>query len=97
MKKLVMVEALSQHVIKYVVEVEDHLYHALDEVVCREENDPSFEEFSQRHIGISILNHYEISKEQYLETFDKDNDYLKDLSEDEKLKYINTINYEENE
>jgi hypothetical protein len=96
MKKLVMVEALSQHVIKYVVEVKDNIDDALDEVVCGE-FDPSFYEFSQKHIGISILNHYEVSKEQYLETFDKDNDYLKDWSEDNKLQFINTINYEENE
>ena len=46
MKKLVMVDCISQFRIRYAVEVEDDIDHALDEVVMRE-HDEKFYEFSQ--------------------------------------------------
>ena len=64
MKKLVLVDCLSQFRIRYVVEVEDDIDHALDEVIMRE-NDGDFQEFSQVHLGHISTAHREISKEQY--------------------------------
>ena len=95
MKKLVMVETLSQFRVRHVVEVEDHIHYALDEAIMREE-DPSFKEFSQQHLGITIFDHYEISEEEYLNMFDKENDYLKDLTLEQKLNYINRTKQENN-
>jgi hypothetical protein len=96
MKKLVMVDCLSQFRIRYCVEVEDNIEHALDEVVCEYEN-LDFKEFSQEHLTPSpvIISHREITKEEYLRMFDEDNDYLKGWSEEQKLNFINKINYNE--
>jgi hypothetical protein len=93
MKKLVMVECISQFRIRYCVEVEDDIDHALDEVVSREHDAENFHEFSQEHIGQVIISHREINKEEYLRMFDEDNYYLKDWTEEQKLRYINRIDY----
>ena len=95
MKKLVMVDVLSQFRIRYCVEVEDDLDHALDEIIMRE-SDANFKEFSQQHLMPTVfLSHREINKEDYLRMFDEDNNYLRDWSEEKKLSFINIINYEE--
>jgi hypothetical protein len=96
MKKLVMVETISQHRVRYVVEVEDELEHALDEVVCRE-HDIEFKEFSQMHLGNIIVSHRQISEDEYIKIFNEDNDYLGSWSDDDKKKLINVIAYESKE
>ena len=98
MKKLVMVDCLSQFRIRYCVEVEDDIDHALDEILMRSD-DLEFQEFSQEHLLPSpvFLSHREISKEEYLRMFDEDNNYLKEWNEEQKLKFINKINYEKPE
>jgi len=90
-----MVDCLSQHRLRYCVEVEDDIEHALDEVVMKY-SDTEFLEFSQEHLQPSpvILSYREISKEEYLRMFNEDNDYLKDWSEEQKLNWINKINYD---
>jgi len=93
-KKLVMVDCMSQFRIRYVVEVEDNIDHALDEVIMREHDD-KFVEFSQEHLGMLPISHREISREEYLKTFNLDNDYLKSWPEDKKFEFINKINYDE--
>ena len=94
MKKLVMVDCLSQFRIRYCVEVEDDIDHALDEVVMEYSNF-EFLEFSQEHLSPSpvFISHREISKDEYLKMFDQDNDYLKSWPEEKKLGFINKINY----
>ena len=98
MKKLVMVDCLSQFRIRYCVEVEDDIDHALDEIICNYE-ELEFQEFSQEHLRPSpiFISHREISKEEYLKMFDEDNGYLKSWTEEQKLKFINKINYEPTE
>lgn len=93
MKKLVMVDYISQHHVRYVVEVEDNIDHALDEVLCRQ-GDTDFHEFSQKWLGETYISHREISKEEYLKIFNIDNDYLQSWNEEQKLQFINKINYE---
>lgn len=93
MKKLVMVDCISQFLIRYAVEVEDDIDHALDEVHMREGDIDNFHEFSQKHLGFMTISHREINKEEYLRMFDKDNDYLKSWTEDQKLRFINSIDY----
>ena len=92
MKKLVMVDCISQFRIRFAVEVEDNIDHALDEVIMKE-NDQYFHEFSQEHLGMMPISHREINKEEYLKMFDQDNDYLKSWTEEQKLNFINTIDY----
>jgi hypothetical protein len=95
MKKLVMVDCLSQFRIRYCVEVEDDIDHALDEILM-ESDSLQFHEFSQEHLHPSpiFLSHREISKEEYLRMFNEDNNYLRDWTEEQKLRWINKINYE---
>lgn len=97
MKKLVMVEVLSQYRMRYVIEVENDIDHALDEYIMRE-SDPDFNEFSQKHLEPTVfINHYEVTEDQYLKMFDEDNDYLASWDKEKKLSWINKINYEEDE
>ena len=91
-KKLYLVEVMSTFRMRYVVEAKEE-EHALDEVVCEESN-PDFKEFSQQHIGTHIFSSREIDKDEFLKLFDKDNDYLKSWSNEEKFKkMINKIDY----
>ena len=95
MTKLVMVDVLSSFRIRYVVRAKN-TEDALDEVVMRETIDTDFREFSQKHIQpTAIIDHREITEEEYLQIFDKDNDYLKEWTDELKKKYINVIDYYE--
>lgn len=91
MKKLVMVDCISQFRMRYCVEVEDDIDHALDDVTMYEHDPDKLKEFSQHHIGTNIISHREIDKEEYLRMFDEDNDYLKNWDEEQKLKFINRV------
>lgn len=94
MKKLVMIETISQHRVRYVVQVEDNLEHALDELVYRE-HDPEFREFSQMHLGNVVVSHREISEQEYIKTFNEDNDYLSEWPDEQKKQFINVVEYNE--
>ena len=95
MPKLVMVEVLSQYRMRYVVEVEDNIDHALEAVVYNTGNF-EFHEFSQKHLGeCPVLDHYEITEDEYITMFDKDNDYLISWTDDQKKSFINVIDYRE--
>jgi hypothetical protein len=94
MKKLVLVDTISQHRMRYVVEVEDDVDHALDEFIVRED-DPEFKEFSQLHLGSTIVSHRVISESEYFDLFDEDNEYLQSWEDKNKLSYINKIDYSE--
>jgi len=56
---------------------------ALDAVTCDEVN-----EFSQLHIGELIVDHEVLSEEEALAMYDKDNDYLKDIDVDKKVRMM---------
>lgn len=94
MKKLVLVECISQFRVRFVVEVENDSAHALDEVFMNEDN-PDFHEFSQKHLGTTIVSNRDISKEEYINLFNEDNDYLKSWGEEQKYSFINKIDYSE--
>lgn len=89
MTKLVMVEEICTFRHRYVVELDDNdpPEWAEDSVVCKDPD--TFNEFSQYHVGDQILSHRVISEEEYLTMFDKDNDYLKDWTKEQKLSFIN--------
>lgn len=97
MSKLVMVDVLSSFRMRYVVQVQDDVRDALDEVTWRE-TDASFKEFSQKHIDpTAIIDYREITEQEYLKLFDEDNGYLATWSDEQKKQFINVIEYNESE
>lgn len=90
MKKY-MVETISIHRIRYVVEAKEAT-HATDEVVSRL-GDTNFDEFSQYHVDEVISSVREISDDEYLKMFDEDNDYLKNWSDEQKFGFVQKIDY----
>ena len=96
-KKLYMVETVSIFRHRYVVEARE-AEHAEDEVVMGiGQSSSDFQEFSQKHVDELITSTREISAEEYLKQFDIDNDYLKDWSIQQKMQYIHSINYNDDE
>jgi len=85
-KKIFIVETISQHRLLYAIkaetreEAESFVLNASAEEI---------KEMGQNHIGESVFCSYDVNEEGYIETFDDINDYLKDWSTDQKLKYIN--------
>jgi hypothetical protein len=95
--KKYLVEVISQHLVRYVVEAREES-HALDEVFMKcELYSEDWQEFSQKHLGDTILSSREVDEEEILRVFDTDNDYLKEWSQEKKLTFINTIEYEDKE
>lgn len=94
MPKLVMVDVLSSFRMRYVVQVDNVIEDALDEVIMRE-SDNDFKEFSQKHIDpTAIIDYREITEEEYLKIFNQDNDYLSSWTNEQKKQFINVIDYE---
>ena len=92
-RKIFIVESVSLFRIKYAVFAtceED----AADEFTMRA-GDDTFNEMSQEHIAEDIFSIREMKEKKFIKEFDKDNDYLKDWSEEQKLAMINVIDYEE--
>lgn len=84
------VDTISMFRIRYVVEAEC-VEHANDEVTMN--CDGALQEFSQLYLAETISSTREINNEQYLELFDKDNDYLQSWDSDKKLSWVNKIDY----
>lgn len=79
--ELVMVECISQFRERYLVEVpKGKTEWALDTVTCQEAK-----EFSQHHIGETIVSHRVVTKEEALEICDVDNAYTKTWTEQQKI------------
>jgi hypothetical protein len=94
-KKLYMVETISIFRNRFVVEALQGS-HASDEVVMRlNDGDQPLVEFSQHHIDECVSSVRELSASQFLEEFDKDNDYLSAWPISQKMNFINTIKYED--
>ena len=97
MPKLVMVETLSQYRMRYVVQVADDINDA-PEIVAYNTSNFEFQEFSQKHLDTCpIVDYYEITEDEYIKMFDKDNDYLASWDKDKKKSFINVIDYREQE
>lgn len=91
MKKY-LVETVSIFRHRYVVEAKEE-GHACDEVVCRADD---LKEFSQKHIDENIMSVWEINDDkEYFEAFDQDNEYLQDWTEEQKLSFVNKIDYKD--
>jgi len=91
-KKLYLVETISMFRMRYVVECKEE-GHALDTVTMHNAGGEELKEFSQQHLDEIISSSRELSKIEYLDLFDKDNDYLQNWSAQEKMNLVNTIDY----
>jgi hypothetical protein len=87
-----LVETVSVFRMRYVVEAKT-ASDARDEVTMSVGDD--FKEFSQLHLDEMISSTREIDQAEYLRIFDEDNVYLKDWTEEQKLQFVNVINYDE--
>ena len=92
-KKLVVVETINMIRMRYVVECDEE-EHATDEVIMKKDSG-DFIEFSQQYLDEVIVSTRTISREDYIELFNKDNDYLASWGDEEKWRYVNKINYNE--
>lgn len=81
-KRWVLVECVSQFRMRYMVEVPaDHPEYALDTVTMNEAK-----EFSQEHIGETIVSHRAMTEEEALQLCDQDNSYVVGKWTDEQKK-----------
>ena len=77
----VLVETVSAFRQRYVVEVpKGKSEYALDSVTTED-----VKEFSQKHLGETIVSHRVISEKDALDLFDEDNDYLQGWPEWQKI------------
>lgn len=98
-ERYVVVTAVSTHRMRYCVPVSElqklnpdvditndpakQIEWANDSVTMEE-----VKEFSQAHIGEDIIDAFILDEERVLNLFDRDNDYLKDWSKEQKLKHL---------
>ena len=92
-EKFVVVTAISQFKMRYVVPMSELQKQnpdspvqpewALDGVTCNE-----YDDFSQEHLGETIVDWCIEDEEQIIKRFDKENDYLKDWDREKKLQSI---------
>lgn len=91
--ELVLVECISTFRMRYVVEVPKGKDEwALDTVTMHEAN-----ELSQEHLGETIVSHRVISEDEYFKVFNKDNDYLKSWTDEQKKEFITRWRPEEDD
>ena len=96
MTKYVIVTAISSYRMRYCIPVDElqelnvevpiegrEIEWAEDCVTCNE-----VVEFSQKHIGETIIDSEILTEEQILEKFDADNDYLKGWTREKKIQYV---------
>ena len=91
MSKIVLVETVSTFRHLYAVEVADNdpIVYALDDVTMSCSGEPeSLEDFAQNHVAEDIFTYREITEDEYLKIFDKENDYLKQWTTEQKKKFI---------
>ena len=86
-----LVETISMFRMRYVIEA-NNADDAKDEVTMN--NDGNLHEFSQQHLDEVITSAREIDREEYLRMFNEDNDYLQDWDEEQKLSFVNVIDYD---
>ena len=85
-KKIFIVETISQHRLLYAVKAESR---EKAESFVLNSSAEEIKEMGQNHIGESVFCSYDVDEESYIETFDDINEYLKEWSTEQKLKYIN--------
>jgi hypothetical protein len=75
----------------YAVEVKDEnpIEYALDDVTwVATGGSIELEDFAQHHVAEDVFSYREITEDEYLKIFDKENDYLKEWTAEQKKKFI---------
>ncbi len=90
---LYLVETVSMFRMRYVIDCKEET-HATDTVITGDAGDGNMlNELSQMHIDENVTSVRKISMPEYMEIFDKDNDYLKNWSKEQKCKLITKVKY----
>jgi hypothetical protein len=89
--KIFVIETISMFKMTYYVRARCET-DAKDEVCCNKDND-SFIEGSQRHVDEIQINARELTEDEFIKEFDKENEYLSGCPRETKLARINEINY----
>ena len=85
-KKIYIVETISQHRLLYAIKAESR--EEAESFVLNASAE-EIKEMGQNHVGESVFCSYDVDEEGYIEAFDDINEYLKEWSTEQKLKYIN--------
>lgn len=80
--------AVSTFRMRYVIPMKEGetSFNLRDGVTCEE-----FDEFSQQHLGETIVDHEELSEEEMLVLFDRDNDYLRSWTREKKIEWVHKL------
>ena len=93
-KDYVVVTAISSYRMRYVMHRDDlqkkNTEKPVDVIEWANDtvNMNECEEFSQEYMGEYIVDTVEMNEEDMLELFDKDNDYLREWTKDQKIEWI---------
>ena len=99
-KDYVVITAISMYRMRYVMHRDDLLQVAEEHLDWRENliecardivSSEECEEFSQEHVGESIVDTVEMTESDILELFDKENDYLSEWPREQKLSFIKSL------
>ena len=99
-KDYVVVTCISSHRMRYVMHRDDlqKLNPSVPVDAIDRANDTvnmnECEEFSQEYMGEYIIDTVEMNEEDMLELFDKDNDYLREWTKDQKLEWVRNLSGE---
>jgi hypothetical protein len=94
-KKMFLIETVSMFRHQYVIEAENE-QGALDEVVLKTSGaQGEFKEFSQKHLDEVIVSSRKINMKKYIKLFNKENGYLSSWTDEQKIRFINKIDYTE--
>ena len=99
MSKFILVDTISQYRMRYVIEVPDN--HNDGEYPCSAETwaadtvtSEEMREFSQLWLGETIVSTREITKEEIIPLVDKDNEYVKAWSDEQKIQtFVTEVGY----
>jgi hypothetical protein len=80
--EFILVETISQHRMRYLVEVPEGKISWAEDTVTMEQA----KEFSQKHLGDVITSSRVISKKDAIKLFKEDNDYLKNWNDEQVMR-----------
>ena len=80
--EFILVETISQHRMRYLVEVPEGKTSWAEDTVTMEQA----KEFSQKHLGETITSSRVISKKDAIKLFKEDNDYLKNWNDEQVMR-----------
>lgn len=93
--KIFVVETISTFRHTYYVRAKE-ASHAMDEVVCNLDiRNDGWIEGSQFPVGENIANCIEVTEEEFLKVFDRENEYLCNWTDEHKMQRINVVDYGE--